>query len=183
MHLKADTLLDGTQKISYRCNNSLTTHRLSRRFPSGSFFSGMGGAGGGEFRRTPESETATPPGLTSLPFRPSDTLDEKGLFSLAPRLCRGVGRRALCHQSGLVSSTEQCSPAERARRGSQPDSDHSANSFRGNLKACFFFVHSDFRGRAKRRLIVVCCYETYRDGQREEEENSWESFLVFPFFY
>lgn len=139
--------------------------------------------GGGEFRRTPESETATPPGLTSLPFRPSDTLDEKGLFSLAPRLCRGVGRRALCHQSGLVSSTEQCSPAERARRGSQPDSDHSANSFRGNLKACFFFVHSDFRGRAKRRLIVVCCYETYRDGQREEEENSWESFLVFPFFY
>lgn len=145
MHLKADTLLDGTQKISYRCNNSLTTHRLSRRFPSGSFFSGMGGAGGGgEFRRTPESETATPPGLTSLPFRPSDTLDEKGLFSLAPRLCRGVGRRALCHQSGLVSSTEQCSPAERARRGSQPDSDHSANSFRGNLKACFFFCTLGF---------------------------------------
>lgn len=41
----------------------------------------------------------------------------------------------------------------------------------------------DFRMGAKKTLIAVCCYETYRDGQREETDGKKKLVLVISFFF
>lgn len=41
---------------------------------------------------------------------------------------------------------------------------------------------SDFRMGAKKTLIAVCCYETYRDRQREETDGKKKLVLVISFF-
>lgn len=42
----------------------------------------------------------------------------------------------------------------------------------------------DFRMGAKKTLIAVCCYATYRDRQREETDGKKKNlFLSFPFFF